>query len=149
MSTKEAAMAYLSAHNAHDARAVGDLYAPGGRHREMATGAERVGGDSIAEGLASFLKAFPDAAWDFEEPVIDSGRVSVAYSLTATLRGRLGPFEPVSNTWIMLMKKRTNLQMHRLVQSAPPARAASSGGGDGYGLWFQLQGRRGAGAEPR
>ena len=90
----EVAMAYLSAHNAHDVRAVGDLYAPAGRHREMATGAERVGGDRIAEGLASFLKAFPDAAWDYEEPVIDGGRVAVAYWLTGTLRGSLGPFQP-------------------------------------------------------
>lgn len=94
LSVEEVAMAYLAAHNAHDARAVGDLYAPLGRHLEMATRAERIGGDKIAEGLASFLSAFPDATWDYEDPVIDGGRVVVAYSLTGTLRGRLGPFQP-------------------------------------------------------
>jgi steroid delta-isomerase-like uncharacterized protein len=93
-SAGEVATAYLAAHNAHDTGAVGALYAPEGRHREMATGAERVGGDEIAEGLASFLRAFPEAAWDYEDPVIDGGRIAVAYSLTGTLRGDLGPFQP-------------------------------------------------------
>jgi steroid delta-isomerase-like uncharacterized protein len=93
-SVEQVGTAYLTAHNAHDARAVGALYAPQGRHREMATRAERIGGDKIAEGLASFLRAFPDAAWDYEEPVIDGGRIVVAYSLTGTLRERLGPFQP-------------------------------------------------------
>jgi predicted ester cyclase len=98
LSAEDIATAYLAAHNAHDPRAVGGLYAPEGRHREMATRAERTGGDAIAEGLASFLAAFPDAAWDYDDPVIDGGRIAVAYALTGTLRGALGPFEPAGQT---------------------------------------------------
>jgi predicted ester cyclase len=101
LSIEAIATAYLAAHNAHDARTVGDLYAPQGRHREMATRAERTGGDAIADGLDSFLRAFPDAAWDYEPPVIDGGRIAVAYSLTGTLRGALGPFRPAGQSLVL------------------------------------------------
>jgi hypothetical protein len=85
---------YLSRHNAHDAAAVGALYAPEGAHREVATGQSKIGPQEIAAGLASFLAAFPDARWEHGPGVAARGRAAVPYRLTGSLQAQLGPFAP-------------------------------------------------------
>jgi steroid delta-isomerase-like uncharacterized protein len=82
------------AHNAHDAEAAGALYAPDGRHVEIATGGERRGPEAIAEGLRGLLEAFPDARWEQRVLIADGDRAAVGYVLTGTLQARFGPFEP-------------------------------------------------------
>jgi steroid delta-isomerase-like uncharacterized protein len=83
---------YLNAHNAHDAEAVGALYAPDGAHREVATGQSKSGREAIAAGLESFLEAFPDAHWEHGVPVASGARAAVPYRLTGSLWQPLGPF---------------------------------------------------------
>lgn len=86
--------ALYDAYNAHDTAAVAALYAPGGRHVETASGNERAGGSAIAKGLATMLKAFPDARWYELKRVCNAERAAVTYILTGTLSAPFGPFEP-------------------------------------------------------
>lgn len=86
--------AYLAAHNTHDSARVGELYAPDGTHVEVATGHSRTGGVAISDGLAGFLRAFPDASWTHEAPLIEGDRAAVTYTLRGTLQAPLGPFAP-------------------------------------------------------
>lgn len=83
-----------AAYDARDAAAAGALYAPDGRHVEIATAGERVGPEAIRDGLAGFLEAFPDARWERRALIADGDRAAIRYVLTGTLRARLGPFEP-------------------------------------------------------
>lgn len=84
------------AYNRHDAAAVARLYAPGATHQDIAQSSARNGPNDIAEGLAHFFTAFPDAHWEPRERVIDDRQAAITYVLTGTLKGRLGPFEPRS-----------------------------------------------------
>jgi predicted ester cyclase len=86
--------ALYEAYNSHDAEAAGALYAPDGRHAEVATGQARTGGTAIAEGLAGLLAAFPDARWEEQARIVDGDRAAVTYILTGTLQQKFGPFEP-------------------------------------------------------
>ena len=86
--------ALYDAYNRQDAAAATALYAPQGRHVEIAMGNERTGPDAIREGLEGFLTAFPDANWAERARMVGDGRAAVTYVLTATLQGRFGPFEP-------------------------------------------------------
>lgn len=82
------------AYNAQDAAAAAELYAPDGRHVEIATGGERTGPDAIREGLEGFLRSFPDAHWAPQERIVAGSAAAVTYVLTGTLQAKLGPFEP-------------------------------------------------------
>ena len=86
--------ALYAAYNGGDARAAASLYAPAGRHVEIAMGNERIGPAAVAEGLAGFLAAFPDARWQQRARIVDGDRAAVTYVLTGTLQARFGPFEP-------------------------------------------------------
>ncbi len=86
--------ALYEAYNAHDADAAGSLYAPDGRHAEMATGQERIGAAAIGEGLTGLLEAFPDARWQERTRIVGGDRAAVTYVLTGTLKARFGPFAP-------------------------------------------------------
>ncbi|UGS35924.1 ester cyclase [Capillimicrobium parvum] len=82
------------AYNAHDADAAGRLYAPDGRHVEIATGGERSGPEAIADGLRGLLAAFPDARWEERMLIAEGDRAAIGYVLTGTLTEAFGPFEP-------------------------------------------------------
>jgi predicted ester cyclase len=114
----ELVVAYVEAHNAHDPDAVGGLYAPDGRHREIATGGERTGHSEIAGGLVRFFAAFPDARWEVGVPLLDGDRAAVPYRLTATLTSRMGPFEPAG--------QRLDLAGLYLIELAPDGIASSA-----------------------
>lgn len=86
--------ALYEAYNAHDADAAAGLYADDGRHAEVALGNERVGAAAIADGLAGFLRAFPDARWEERARIASGSRAAVTYRLTGTLKAPFGPFEP-------------------------------------------------------
>ena len=86
--------ALYAAYNAADADVAAGLYAPAGRHLEMATGSQRAGRIEVRDGLAVFLAAFADARWEERVRVVAEGRAAVSYLLTGTLHTRLGPFEP-------------------------------------------------------
>lgn len=86
--------ALYEAYNAHDAGAAGALYAPDGRHVEVATGQERTGAGAVGEGLAGLLAAFPDARWQEQTRIVEGDRAAVTYVLTGTLQSPFGPFEP-------------------------------------------------------
>jgi steroid delta-isomerase-like uncharacterized protein len=86
--------ALYEAYNSHDAEAAGALYAPEGRHVEIAMGNERTGGAAIAEGLGGLLNAFPDIRWEGRARIIDGDRAAVTYVMTGTLQAQFGPFEP-------------------------------------------------------
>jgi hypothetical protein len=87
-----------AAYNAGDADAASALYAPTGRHLEVATGRRGEGPAEIGAGLAGFLRAFPDAHWEERVRVLADGRAAVSYLLTGTLQDRLGPFEPAGQS---------------------------------------------------
>ncbi|MHA6795694.1 ester cyclase [Pseudonocardia bannensis] len=82
------------AYRSRDINRVSDLYAPGGWHREVATGRVSRGREAIGRGLQSFLEAFPDARWEAEAIIVDDSREAVPYRLTGTLSKRLGGFQP-------------------------------------------------------
>ena len=85
------AKALYEAYNRHVPGEAAALYAPDGRHEEVAQGQARQGREAIAEGLRRFFEAFPDARWE-EKEVIDGGdAVALTYVLTGTLRADLGP----------------------------------------------------------
>ena len=86
--------AFYAAHNAGDVEAAAALYAPAGRHLEVATGRRGEGPVQIGAGLAGFLRAFPDARWEEQVRVVADGCAAVTYLLTGTLQEGLGPFEP-------------------------------------------------------
>jgi ketosteroid isomerase-like protein len=83
-----------AAYNAGDADRAASLYAPSGRHVEVATAAERTGRRAIADGLGGLLEAFPDAHWREQTRIVSGDRAAVTYVLTGTLQSRFGPFEP-------------------------------------------------------
>lgn len=89
-----AVTALYAAYDARDPEAAAAAYAAGGQHREIATGSERTGFDAIRDGFAGFLSAFPDARWERRAVIIGDGEAAVTYTLTGTLQGHLGPFEP-------------------------------------------------------
>jgi predicted ester cyclase len=82
------------AYNGHDAAAAGRLYAPWGRHVEVATGTSRTGAAATAEGLAGLLEALPDVRWEERMRIVDGSRAAVTYVLAGTLKARFGPFDP-------------------------------------------------------
>lgn len=84
--------ALYQAYNQHDPGAVASLYASDGEHEDVAHGRPRRGGTAIAQGLARFLEAVPDARWDTSDRVVSGDRAFARYVLTGTLRGDLGPF---------------------------------------------------------
>lgn len=86
--------ALYEAYNAGDAEAAGALYAPGGRHVEIAMGNERTGPSAIAEGLGGLLAAFPDAHWRERTRLVAGDSAAVTYVLTGTLQRPFGSFEP-------------------------------------------------------
>lgn len=86
--------ALYAAYNTADVESASALYAPAGRHLEVATERLGEGPDEIGAGLAGFLGAFPDARWEEQVRVVAGRRAAVTYLLTGTLRARLGPFEP-------------------------------------------------------
>ncbi len=94
MEIEELVDSLYAAYNRHDPAAAAALYAPDGRHVEIAQGSERTGPDAIREGLEHFLRAFPDVRWEERLRIASGERAAVAYVLTGTLQGRLGPFEP-------------------------------------------------------
>lgn len=86
--------AFYSAYNSHDAVAAASLYAPDGRHREVAQDRVVEGATALQEALEHFFKCFPDAIWTPVTVVAESDQAAVAYVLTGTLQAPLGPFEP-------------------------------------------------------
>lgn len=85
--------ALYAAYNQHDPEAAAALYVPEGEHVDVAQGRPRRGRDAIAGGLHHFLRAFPDARWQTHDRIVDGDRAVARYTLTATMRGDLGPFK--------------------------------------------------------
>jgi steroid delta-isomerase-like uncharacterized protein len=88
----EVADLVYDAYNNGDLAAVGDLYADGASHEEVATGRVNHGPTEIVKGLGSFVRAFPDAHWHKLDHVHEGGLLAVRYRLTGTLQADLGPF---------------------------------------------------------
>lgn len=86
--------AFYEAYNAGDVDAAVALYAPDGRHLEVAQDRAAAGRDEIAAGLGHFLRCFPDARWEVQRSIVGEGEAAVTYVLTGTLQQQLGPFEP-------------------------------------------------------
>lgn len=86
--------AFYSGYNGHDAVAAAGLYAPYGRHREVAQDRVVEGVGALRDTLEHFFTCFPDANWKPVTIVVEDDRAAVAYVLTGTLHAQLGPFEP-------------------------------------------------------
>jgi steroid delta-isomerase-like uncharacterized protein len=86
------AKAWCDAYNAHDVERVASLYAPAGRHVEVAQGRAAEGREAIRQGLDVFLAAFPDAHWAPDGVIATATGAAIAYTLTGSLQRRLGPF---------------------------------------------------------
>jgi steroid delta-isomerase-like uncharacterized protein len=86
------AAAFLAAYNGHDADAAAALYAPDGRHVEVAQGQTREGRAAIHAGLGDFLASFPDAHWEPDAVIAADDGVAIPYVLTGSLQAPLGPF---------------------------------------------------------
>jgi steroid delta-isomerase-like uncharacterized protein len=93
-STRAVVDGFLAAYAARDAHAAAALYAVDGSHREVATGHARIGRQDIEDGLARFMRCFPDAIWTTKHLIVEGNAAAVAYMLTGTLSAKLGPFEP-------------------------------------------------------
>jgi steroid delta-isomerase-like uncharacterized protein len=91
---REAIVRLYDAYNRHDAATAAQLYSPSGIHEDIAPGSVAEGREAIRAGLERFFAAFPDAHWAADRVVGEGDRATASYTLTATLQGRLGPFEP-------------------------------------------------------
>lgn len=83
---------FVRASNAHDGKALAELYREDASHREAATGAERSGREAIAAGFMKFVAVLADAHWEPLEIVVSGVDVMVIYRLTGRLAAPLGPF---------------------------------------------------------
>jgi steroid delta-isomerase-like uncharacterized protein len=93
-STRTTVERLYEAYGRHEAEEAAALYVEAGRHEEAAQGRVSEGREAIASGLRAFFDAFPDARWEPRRWIVDGPEAAVAYLLTGTLTGRLGPFEP-------------------------------------------------------
>jgi steroid delta-isomerase-like uncharacterized protein len=93
MSTTAAALVdrLYAAYNAHRASDAAALYRDDGTHEEIANGRRAQGRDAVADGLARFLAAFPDARWEVDVPFTHESGAAVPYRLTGSLAAPLGP----------------------------------------------------------
>jgi len=82
------------AYNRHEPEAAAALYAPDGFHLEIAQDRRAEGPEAIAGGLVGFFAALPDAHWSAARRIAQDGEIAIAYTLTGTLQGQLGPFAP-------------------------------------------------------
>jgi steroid delta-isomerase-like uncharacterized protein len=89
---------FYEAYNRGDVDGAVALYAPGGKHVEVAQGREANGRDEIASGLRGFLASFPDARWNVQRTIVEGQFSAVTYLLTGTLQEQLGPFEAAGQT---------------------------------------------------
>lgn len=86
--------ALYAAYNAHDAAAAAALYAPDGRHDEIAMGQSRSGQTALAEGLAGFFRMLPDVTWEPEAPIRSADWRAVRYRMRGTFTPRPRPEAP-------------------------------------------------------
>jgi flavin reductase ActVB len=94
LQTAEAAIrALYDAYNRHDVEAVARLYAEGATHEDVAQGRVGEGPDAIRTGLEHFFAAVPDAHWAAERIIGHRDRATASYTMTGTVRGRLGASE--------------------------------------------------------
>lgn len=84
--------AWCKAYNAHDVERVISLYAPGGRHVEIAQDRSAQGPEAIRQGLDALLAAFPDAYWAQDDVIVTKTGAAIAYTLTGSLQRQLCPF---------------------------------------------------------
>ncbi len=81
---------YLAALNAHDADAIAASVTSDFVNEHTSTqGVSRIGRAAYRVALDGFLAAFENLHYDVEETLIDGDRAAVAYTMTATVGGRL------------------------------------------------------------
>lgn len=81
---------FYAAYAARDAAAAAALYAPDGRHDEVALAKSRQGREALAQGLEGFWRMLPDVAWARRGLIRAGDHVAVTYHMTGTFTGKDG-----------------------------------------------------------
>lgn len=77
---------FYSAYNARDVAAAVALYAPAGRHSDVAGGRRAEGRPAVEKSLQGFFQLLPDVAFEVREQVLSRNSAVVSYRM----RGHLG-----------------------------------------------------------
>ena len=78
---------FMTAWNAHDARAVAAHYAPDCEDVDIARLMPQYGPDSVRRTLLYYLRAFPDLQVTLDEAIVNDERVAMYWTWTGTHRG--------------------------------------------------------------
>ncbi len=87
---------FYAAYAARDATGAAALYAPDGRHDEVAMGKSRQGREALAQGLEGFWRMLPDVTWTRLGYIRAADHVAVTYHMTGTFTGKDGRARPIA-----------------------------------------------------
>ncbi|WP_112313108.1 nuclear transport factor 2 family protein [Pseudogemmobacter bohemicus] len=102
---------FYAAYAARDAQGAAALYAPDGRHDEIAMAKSRQGREALAQGLEGFWRMLPDVAWSRRGYIRAAGHVAVPYHMTGTFTGKDGQKRPIALDGLHLFEIRDGALM--------------------------------------